>query len=229
MRIIAVHPGYRFGRLFVVKRNGVRPNGSGFLKAWDCLCDCGVKLTTTGRSLITGNTKSCGCFARDNVISRNTTHGLSRSTEYKILHGMKKRCTNPKDKKYSFYGARGIKVCDRWSDVENFVADMGPRPSVKHSIDRYPNKNGDYAPDNCRWATQKEQCRNTRRNRAITMDGKTLCVSEWCETLGLSPQRVNVRIQRGMEPSLALTKPFFPVGRHPRAKFNILPIGTITQ
>jgi hypothetical protein len=127
-----------------------------------CACVCGAEKIVTVADLRSGNTTSCGCSRQ-----RPRTHGMSISverggkatTEYQIWNGMRGRCDLPKHASYKYYGARGIKVCERWSSFENFYADMGARPSKQHSLDRRDN-NGDYTPENCRWATGKQQFAN---------------------------------------------------------------------
>jgi len=112
------------------------------------------------------------------------THGQTCSFEYISWIGMFQRCNNPNDRGYSNYGGRGIKVCDRWfQSFENFLADMGKKPTPSHTIDRIDN-DGNYTPENCRWATMQEQCRNRRNNRRITFQGKTLCIIEWLKLQG---------------------------------------------
>lgn len=132
----------------------------------------------------------------------------SKGTEYCIWSGMRSRCFCKTHKKFHFYGGRGVTVCERWNKFENFLKDMGPRPSKLHSLDRFPDKNGNYEPGNCRWATQKEQCRNTRRNRMVTIGSSTRCVSEWAEIVGRHPARIHCRITRGMDPIDAILTPF---------------------
>lgn len=113
--------------------------------------------------LVKNHTKSCGCLRKKRAKEIKSIHGLSRSLEYKIWHSMKMRCTNDKVKAYKYYGGRGISVCERWMKFENFISDMGLRPTTKHSIDRYPNKDGNYEPGNCRWATSSEQSENRNK------------------------------------------------------------------
>lgn len=108
---------------------------------------------------------------------KTPTHGHARkgapSPTYRTWYNMKTRCENPRSSKYRFYGGRGIKLCERWRSFEAFLYDMGERPSAAHTIDRYPNKDGDYEPNNCRWATQKEQNANRRSSRAVVRgDGR---------------------------------------------------------
>jgi len=89
----------------------------------------------------------------------------NKSAEYHVWEGIKQRCLNPNRRGYEYWGGRGITICERWLDFENFYADMGPRPGAGYSIDRYPDNDGNYEPGNCRWATASEQQRNTRRRR----------------------------------------------------------------
>lgn len=147
--------GERFGKLTVMSRAENNSTGQSY---WNCICDCGNQKQIRGGHLTSGNIVSCGCHARE----KSTKHGMSKSPEYKAYYNMIKRCYYENDNRYSDYGGRGIKVCPRWlSSFENFVTDMGAKPSKKHSIDRI-DVDGDYSPDNCRWATVEEQERNKR-------------------------------------------------------------------
>lgn len=151
--------GQRFGRLVAIE-----VAGRGKYRLWKCRCDCGKSTVVDGASLRTGNTRSCGCL----MLSVNTQHGHAgngrMSSTYKTWVSIRERCRNTRSKHYQKYGGRGIKVCDRWQTFDNFLADMGERPSDKSSIDRI-NNNGNYEPGNCRWATPKEQARNTRATK----------------------------------------------------------------
>jgi len=115
-----------------------------------------------------------------------TTHGMSKTPEYKAWYNMKDRCFNPNHKCYSDYGGRGIKICDRWKNsFQNFFLDMGSRPTAKHSLDRIDN-NADYSPENCRWATKAEQENNKRTNKPlITIGNKTYTIVQWEKKNGL--------------------------------------------
>lgn len=146
--------------------------------------------------------------------SRNqdkVTHGCARrrgrTAEYKIWAKMIARCTNPNDTSWRWYGARGVTVCSRWLRFENFYADMGPRPSSGHSIDRFPNSSGNYEPRNCRWATDAQQTRNYGRNIQITFQGRTQCVVDWAAELGFRPSCIYQRLDRGWDLVRALTTP----------------------
>lgn len=194
--------GKRFGKLLVLNLAG-RNKWGGF--AWECQCDCGGTKIVASNSLMKGNTKSCGCIKTEMTTARWTIHGESRNRSYKTWHSMKNRCLNEKDPEYHNYGGRGIKVCDRWMTVENFIADMGERPPGLE-IDRI-NNDGNYEPGNCRWANRSEQLNNTRRTHKLTYEGKTLSLTEWAKSLNMPFCRLQSRIKRGWPIERALTTP----------------------
>jgi hypothetical protein len=135
----------------------------------------------------------------------NKTHGLSRTALYAVWVTMKERCLNGARGDYKRYGGRGIRVCDRWlHSFEAFLADMGDRPSPRHSLDR-KDPNGHYEPSNCRWATAVEQARNRRANQTITHGGETLTVAEWSERTGIKAPRLYWRLHRGLPPEEILS------------------------
>ena len=145
-----------------------------------------------------------------------TIHGeahTNRTTpEYNVWVAIKKRCYNPTYKDFPRYGARGIRVCDRWLEsFLNFLADMGRRPSSRHSLERI-NNDGPYAPENCRWALSVEQANNRRNNRHITFNGRTLTVAQWERALGTKRGLILDRLQRGWTIDAAMTR---PIDRHP--------------
>lgn len=152
--------GKVFGRLTVIELSKKSKPGKIY---WECLCQCGNIKSISSNSLLSGNTKSCGCLRKEIVSSSKSTHKKSYSPEYNCYHHMLKRCYNKNNNVYQYYGARGIKVCDRWLEsFENFYEDMGDRPSPNHSLDRI-NNDGNYEPSNCKWSTQSEQVINSRR------------------------------------------------------------------
>lgn len=152
--------GQMFGRLTVLERHGVTVDRHA---TWTCVCSCGSRVVRRADLLRKGATQSCGCIRRERLAKRNKKHGLSHVAEYSVWKSMHTRCNNPNADSYHNYGGRGISVCERWDDFVSFYEDMGPRPSDGHSLDRKDNE-GDYEPDNCRWATVAEQAGNRRTN-----------------------------------------------------------------
>lgn len=136
-------------------------------------------------------------------------YGKKENPLFSVWWSMIQRCRNPNVKRYCRYGGRGITVCDRWMLFENFVSDMGDRPSPKHSLDRIDN-DGNYEPSNCRWATATEQARNSTAARLVTFNGKTASLAEWSEITGLYYLVILKRLNRGWSVKRAL---FTPVDR----------------
>lgn len=160
-----------------------------------CECSCGIVFQSRRNSLIRGKSTSCGCKRTQTLRRIKPTHGMSGSAEYQIWASMLKRCRNPKCTVFRYYGGRGIRVCDRWLDFANFIADMGPRPTPQHSIDRIDGDQG-YSPDNCRWATKMEQSVNTRSCKQITFRGVRMSRTQIAMLLGMNPACLRGRIQR---------------------------------
>lgn len=163
--------GRRYGRLVVVRYIGK----NGYIKMWECRCECGQTKGVRYHHLLQGRVQSCGCLGTERRIAVHLKHGENRagnnvSPEYRCWAAMKSRCSNPKQISFPNYGGRGIAVCERWQQsFEAFLADMGRKPTPKHSIDRIDN-DGNYEPGNCRWATAKEQRSNQRKHQLQEMN-----------------------------------------------------------
>lgn len=180
--------GQRFGLWTVVREAQRRAN----YRYWLCRCDCGVEREVAQYTLTRGRTKSCRCTF--------TTHGEANKTnEYLIWRGMLQRCRDPKAPEFPRYGGRGIRVCARWRDYANFLADMGRRPSKQHSLDRIDN-DGWYEPFNVRWATDAEQNSNKRTNRYVMFAGARLTFAQFSDMLGLHRVTTRRRLLRGETP-----------------------------
>lgn len=199
--------GQKFGRLSALQVSEKTDKNKGIY--WDFRCDCGNTTTRLGAQAVYGRKKgktlSCGCYKSETLAKRSRTHGLSELPIYKIWQGIKDRCNNNKTPAYLYYGARGIKVCDRWMKFENFYADMGDRPEGM-SLDRIDN-DGDYCPENCRWATLEEQARNTRRVRKYTFEGQSKCIAEWASIANIHYQTLTTRLNNGWSIEKALRTP----------------------
>lgn len=202
--------GQRFGRWVVVEFGDLR----GTHKFWRCKCDCGTEKAVDGKSLKRGISESCGCLrseiASERATRRMTRHGAAKTgeitPEYCAWSAMIERCRNPNHVQYHDYGGRGIGVCERWMAFENFIADMGLRPSRRHSIDRIENSGG-YEPGNCQWATKQEQERNKRTNRIIEFMGESHPLVVWCERLDMNYHCVLGRLRLGWSVADSLTTP----------------------
>lgn len=176
-----------FNRLTVLSFYGKSKSGNSI---WVCMCSCGKISNVIGSALKNGRTKSCGCLAAELTRGRNSTHGYTRvgkhAPEYNAWEQMKGRCYKETNNRYYRYGARGIKVCDRWLEsFDNFISDMGLKPTKKHSLERIDN-DGNYEPDNCKWGTDEEQRRNKSSNVWIECDGERLILQDWINKLGLA-------------------------------------------
>lgn len=190
----APQPGDRFGRLVFKESVEIRKRGTRY---GIFVCDCGTEKEISIPNVATGKSRSCGCLAVEVTGDRARTHGMTGTPEYRTWNNMWNRCTNPVTSRYERYGGRGITVCDRWCSFENFIEDMGPRPSPMHSIER-DDVNGNYEPGNCRWATRKEQHWNKSTSHFVEYRGEKKCVAEWCEQLGIPYSTFIQRIRNGM-------------------------------
>lgn len=198
--------GKRFGLLSVLRLYRRERKHGGTILFYECRCDCGVLKVVRSHHLRVGHTRSCGCLMRAHI-ARCRTHGATKTPEYKVWLGIHQRCKNPRDKNFKYYGGRGISVDPRWESFEAFLSDLGPRPSVSHSIDRIDNNSG-YGPSNCRWATASEQHNNTRFNRLLTHDGTTLTLAQFAVKAGLPDPILRKRIGLGWSTARALTQPY---------------------
>jgi|SRR5450631_309226 len=183
--------GQRFSRLVVLERVE-----SDKKVMWRCLCDCGNESIVDSANLADGHSRSCGCLVKDKARENFTTHGLTNIPEHKAWMSMNNRCNNENDRQYVDYGGRGIHICERWLSFENFLEDMGNKPSPQHSIDRIDNELG-YSKDNCRWATTKEQANNRRSNRLLIIDGITKTLSECADEYQISYGVIQNRLKKG--------------------------------
>ena len=186
--------GNRYGRLVVTEFAGI---GAEKRALWRCRCDCGKETVVDGKSLRSGNTKSCGCLNVDNstkrIVALNTKHGKTNHPLFGRWSNMLCRCENPHAINYADYGGRGITVCEEWHDFQKFydwAMESGYSPGL--SVDRIDNSKG-YSPDNCRWATLNEQAANRRSTRLIEFQGETHCLSEWARKFGVDPTNLSGR------------------------------------
>lgn len=196
--------GRTFGKLCVVSYCG---RGKHRTTLWRCRCVCGNNSVVTGENLRLKNglgVRSCGCSKKSRTPSLNP--------EYTTWRSMRQRVLNPKSSSYANYGARGITICERWMKFENFLSDMGKKPSPGMSLERINNDAG-YEPENCKWDTQKKQTRNMRCNHILTFNGESKSMVEWAEERNLPYKTLHSRIWRGgWSPQRAITTPCKPCG-----------------
>lgn len=192
--------GKKFNRLTVIERDHTKTNRV----YWWCECDCGKRKSVSASNIKRGCVQSCGCKNNDRAPrgSVNTKrHPLNR-----VWQGMISRCYSLQHPKYKRYGGRGIKVCDRWKVFENFCEDMGPRESINYTLDR-KEVDGDYCPENCRWATFTTQNRNRSWCKYLTIYGQDKSLAEWAEIAGIHPSTINSRLGRGWPEKIAVFAP----------------------
>lgn len=192
----------KFGRLRVIKRNVsfYRTTSGATVPRHLCRCECGNTKAIRHDYLLSGHTRSCGCRRGQ------FRHGAYKTKLYQVWQAMKDRCHNPTNTHFAEYGGRGIQVCERWQSFEAFAADMGNPPKSGLTLERNDN-NGNYEPDNCRWATRAEQQRNRRNNVWLELDGKRAIAKDWADSLGLKHHSLMKRIRAGWTMRDALTKP----------------------
>lgn len=188
--------GQKFGRLRVIQYAGKNKRGT---RVWLCECDCGNTTSVVTGSLVNGDTQSCGCIHSEMIRQRLFKHGQTDSPMYKEWQSIKRRCYNPNAINYDRYGARGIAVCDEWrDDFQAFYDDVSHLPHFEepgYSLDRI-NNDGNYEPENVRWASRIEQANNKRNNRRITYMGETHTLAEWSRILNIKYSILHDRLYR---------------------------------
>jgi len=188
--------GKTYGHLTVVGFAG-RVDAKIKHRIWYAKCTCGSVKTFYASNLTGGIAKSCGCMKGSLITKRKTRHGMAGTSENKYWSTMKARYNGSRPADFKNYAGRGSMVCSRWIEsFDNFLEDMGHKPSPSHSIDRI-NNDGNYEPGNCRWATQSRQGRNTRVNRIVVFNGEAMCMSDLADKVGVSARVISKRTKRG--------------------------------
>lgn len=194
--------GKRFGRLLAIEVVGKDKHRN---SVWRCMCDCGNETFVACGSLTAGNIRSCGCLKIEMTKKANTRHGAktggAEMPEYRSYRAAKERCRSKNNHAYQNYGGRGIEF--RFGSFDEFLAEIGPKPSPKHTLDRIDN-DGHYEPGNVRWATRVEQNNNKCNNKLIEFQGKTKTLAQWCRKLNLDYNKVKRRLYRGWPVDRAL-------------------------
>lgn len=199
------------GRTFNALTVLYRAENRGHKVMWHCKCACGREIDVWQSHLKEGQ-KSCGCMTKQLISESSKTHGESNTRLYSIWHRMRDRCNNPRQKDYDRYGGRGIQICEEWNDYEAFkrwAIQAGydeNAPFMQCTIDRINNNKG-YSPDNCRWATAKEQANNRSSNHWMTYHGETHNMSEWADITGIDKVTIMSRLRRGWSDERALSEP----------------------
>lgn len=205
--------GRTYNRLTVIKYIGRNEKNTASL--WECKCSCGRTTIVSSNNLKRGNTKSCGCYSAENASKRLKTHGKTGTPLFNIWMTMKARCYNPNNEKFKRYGFRGIKICDEWrnsfSAFESWSLTHGYKEGL--SIDRIDN-DGDYCPENCRWATRTVQANNTSTNVFITYNGEKKTATEWERILGMNPKTMMRRKEVGWSDKECIETPLRKCIRH---------------
>jgi hypothetical protein len=193
------HSGSRFERLIVLKKDA----SISVRSYWVCQCDCGKTISVRASHLLDKTSTSCGCKKLELISKKSKKHGHyvgnRPSPTYSSWSSMRDRCGSQP-------GYESVTICDRWNDFNAFLADMGTRPSLKHSIDRI-NPFGNYEPNNCRWATMTEQNRNKRNNHVLTYNNETLTITAWAERMKVPHSVLYRRAKLGWPSEKIITKP----------------------
>ena len=196
--------GNRYGRLTVLEFAGIEKRKHAL---WRCRCDCGNEIVVQGKNLRSGNTKSCGCLnadkSKERIVAFNTKHGKTHDPLFRRWSNMLTRCENPNAINYADYGGRGITVCEEWHDFQTFydwAMSSGYEPGL--TIDRVDNGKG-YSPDNCRWATSREQAENRRSTRLFEFNGETHCLSKWARMFCVDPTNLQGKSDEEIRRKLA--------------------------
>lgn len=200
--------GERFGNCVATVEAFPHPTRKA--RRWHCTCDCGTTFIACVSDLRCGGTKSCGCYHKMRAAEAATKHNLRGKWKsgpkglYSLWLGIRSRCNNPNSGNYQNYGGRGIYVSPLWDDPAAFIRDMGPKPTPQHTLDRIDN-DGPYSPENCRWATRKEQNNNKRSNRWVEAFGKNQTVPQWAEESGIPAPTIRRRLYDGWSPERAVS------------------------
>lgn len=199
LKIDSCKPDAKFGRLTIIKEVERRKNTRYFL----CLCDCGVEKEVRGYHLITGHVKSCSCG------QKTIKHGDYGTHIYNAWLNMKARCNGNGKKNKRIYADKGVVVCEEWKYNYHAFKEWALNNGYKEglTLDRFPNRLGNYEPSNCRWATYKQQNNNFNANRIITFNGKTLNLIQWAEELGVRYNMLCGRLHAGWSEERTLTEP----------------------
>lgn len=199
--------GLKYGRLTVISFYERTPSRR---YLWNCKCECGNTVVVDGKHLRDGHTKSCGCYRVEQSTINNTTHGKTGTRIHTIWNSMRARCYCPTSHAYENYGGRGIKVCDEWLDFNNFYKwaneNGWSEESVGISLDRI-DVDGDYCPDNCRWASIIQQANNKRNNLRLTINGETKTINDWGRKSGIASSTIRHRIRSGWDVEKAVFEP----------------------
>lgn len=214
MGIIKDLTGQVFGELTVLRHVGITKDRRAL---WESRCSCGKIKVCPSKLLIDGHTKSCGCKTSEWLANGKRTHGYASRTgaapEYTAYMAMKTRCLNPNSTRFDYWGGRGVKICQRWLDsFENFLEDMGPKPSPFHTLDRLDSSK-DYEPGNCQWLEKDNHARKSlkdqheRQRRYIVYNGERRTTKDWAERQGLTISTLDQRVRAGWDVHRMLTTP----------------------